>query len=1525
MRGPSRSAKVNVKVLVILIVVIVGLGVSLVVARQVRRNILSKRDLEAGTTAFEQGDETAAYKHFQEYLGRNPDDVEILKKYAQSRLLVRPLESPHVLQAIGAYRRVIQLDASDNESYEKLAMIYASIGNANELAYIAGRWLEHAPDDAKASLRLAEALVRMEDAKGAREVLEPLIGRLENDPKGTDDYVQACVQISAIEAAEEGPEAEANALNWLNKALARSATSAPALVARARLYRLRPAASEADAVANRRLAHEDLLAAEEQGTDDPKVRLSLASEWMMLGEFDRADAGLAAADGMPEAVVCEHFLYPDDWILARALVGIELAIRKGTIDEGMERVQQALGSLEQKAHRFRILPLAIRLYVASGGEQSASQSAASLAEYEELLYARPDVASYRVELAYLRALVARAQGDLYAVIDALQPVAGAGTSDAELWRLLAEAFGRTDQPRRATDAIRRYLQLRPGDTAMLVQLAREYYRLQDWARAVEVARVVEERNPSDLGMKLLRLEASVQIAARPSESADVPRLLEIGKELAELGQNAENAKRADIHILQSVIGLHIAQAQTEPDARAGKLAEVENGLKQAMEQSDQPLRIAMQLVRFYSQTEQTARAIEQAQAICAQQPPVAEPWVLLAGLEAENGDAATAIRTLEAAEKTVSGDRAKRAVALRRAVLELTQGDPATGIRLLGELAAGDPKEIRARTLLLETREVRQDPARVEELIGELEKAEGQSGLTWRYYRASTWLAGEQWRAQQQGIADLLQYCIDADPQWVGPPLLLAQLYEKLGDVKRAEDVCRQALARNPSATAIADRLMLLLERQDRVADAEAVRRQVEADPSVASAWNIRSALRTKDYSQAIDELRLRIANDDRDAESRILLARLLYWQTKDADQALAYLDEAEQVAPRSLVGTGVRAAILRAEGQDEQARKLLNEYVVDRDDFTAYLLRANYYAGQEQWDLAEADYKKLTTLEGGEDNRATGYALLSDFYSRRDRVAEAVQTLEEGLAAYPNSLTLRRMLMQTLFQRDEGQDREKALTMLSALEKEYPEDPDLIGMRISELLRAGDPTSVEAAKGKLEQLVRLQPTTVKAHLTLIEMAMRSGQYAAARDYAIRAAGANPRHPGLLAARSHAEALLKNAPMAIELARQALAADPNHASAIGTLIDIGLEQSNETLLKEAIGMTQRIPDGDPNKEEAVNAIVSKAIESRHAILLGEAEALIESELGRATSNRAPLLLWRAQIAASQGTAAKAIPQLLAYCQSAEGQANLDAIVVLVDLYRISGDLDEAYAWIERAERIAPKSQAVLHARFLCMVVQQRYDELTQISSAYIECAEQNPALVIRAASVLRAMDSAALKKEGLKLFEHAVATWPTLLDARLGLASTLYQLGEMERAKQVYQELLEQHPQNAQVLNDLAWILQEHDRDYAAALQLANRGLDTELDDAHRRHLLDTRGTILSKMPGRFPDARADFEELVRLAAPGTPQRAKAQLNLARVCARLGDVDEAKKHIAGALEIDQAKSVFTPEERAEAKSLLETR
>ena len=156
MRYRTRCAKISVKVLVIVILVTVALGMSLFAARQVRRSILSKMSLEAGQAAFESKDWQAVVRNFMEYLGRNPDDVDILKKYAKAQLSIRPLDAANVAQAIAAYRSVIQLAPFDEVAYDQLAMLYSGTGNFDELAYIARTRLEHVPDDRNAPLWLAE-------------------------------------------------------------------------------------------------------------------------------------------------------------------------------------------------------------------------------------------------------------------------------------------------------------------------------------------------------------------------------------------------------------------------------------------------------------------------------------------------------------------------------------------------------------------------------------------------------------------------------------------------------------------------------------------------------------------------------------------------------------------------------------------------------------------------------------------------------------------------------------------------------------------------------------------------------------------------------------------------------------------------------------------------------------------------------------------------------------------------------------------------------------------------------------------------------------------------------------------------------------------------------------------------------------------------------------------------------------------------------------------------------------------------
>jgi len=233
----------------------------------------------------------------------------------------------------------------------------------------------------------------------------------------------------------------------------------------------------------------------------------------------------------------------------------------------------------------------------------------------------------------------------------------------------------------------------------------------------------------------------------------------------------------------------------------------------------------------------------------------------------------------------------------------------------------------------------------------------------------------------------------------------------------------------------------------------------------------------------------------------------------------------------------------------------------------------------------------------------------------------------------------------------------------------------------------------------------------------------------------------------------------------------------------------------------------------------------------------------------------------------------------------------------------------------------PNSLTVIHARFLWLAAQRRFDELLQLSSAYLAAKEQNPTTLVAAASILAASDSMELKKEGLKLFERAVTLAPPSKEARLGLASTLYQTGDADRAVTIYQEVLRQYPNDIQTLNDLAWILQEHDRRYDDALKLANRGLIAWPDELH---LLDTRGTILSNMANRLGDAKKDFERLIQLSPPDSRQKASALLKLGRTCVKLNELVQAKQHVQDALEIDRKINVFTADERSEITRILET-
>lgn len=1454
----KRGAKINIKFIIVLVVAIVAIGCSLFAAREVHRAIVSKRNFDAGQAAFEQKDWAKASLCFQRYLRSNTNDLDILKKYAETRMSIRPLEAADVSAAIAVYRRVIQLDSSSQTAYEKLAELYIGIDNFAELAYIARSWQKQAPADRKAPLWLAQALIGLQRTAEARQTLDEFIKALDALPDKPSEYVQACSLASQVASDPISGGTVNEALEPLTRAVEACPKSIEALVSRAQFYRQRSDISGLSEEERLLLAVKDLEAADALGTENPRIRVVLGTEWLAHGELDRTDAELQAVDNLSEDVIYKHFYDLRDWTVGKFLLASQLAIKKKDVTGCVSLADKVLTNLTDKRYRVSVLPSAVILYVIAG---KVTEAKSCLDEYIATMSTQEDAQQSRQGLIYLKALVARAEAKPYTVIDVLQPAIVMDASRPELWQLLAEAFIQTDQTSRAINALVKCLSINPDDADITRQLAQEYLKRQNWTKAFEIARLAESSDATDIQIKLLRIEASIYRVAEQSSQITPASMESVSAELTQLRK--EHPERVDIRIIQAIIADNLRQTD-----------EAEKELKMAIEQCQETLRAEMQLVRHYYKNKRMTEAVNTCKAACERNPNVAEPWLSLSNLYVAMTDYKSADTALTQGIQSVTGQLEQRSLMIRRALVELLYLDRPTGIRLLSEQAEQDTQEIRVRCLLLNIREVQQDTSRAEKLIKELRQAEGENGLYWRLYQAALWLAADDWRSKQSDIINAVQKCINSDPEWSEPVLLLANMYQKLGDSVRIEETCRQGLNRNPSATDIADVLISLLEKQSRFSDAKKVLTQLETNSQLNSAWNVRIAVNSGDFSRAIEELRLRVSNDNQDTNSRILLARLLYWTTQDAEQAFALLKEVEAITPNSIVLSATKVAILRREGRSEEAQKILDTYVTERNTFAAYRMRAAYLVNAGQLEAAEQDYRKLTTFS---EQATDGYELLSSFYSNNQKLDQAIKTLDDGLVAYPEDLGLKRSLIKTLLTRGQAQDQQRAYETLTALQKKLPQDPELIKLEAMYILKKPTPANLQSARQKLEQVVKLEPTAVDAHLALVSIAMQDERYEDARNSAIRAFGSNPNNATLLSARAAAELKLGNTPIALELAWQVLQQDPSNSEALSVIID-GKNRSS----------------------------------------LEKSKTLMESATV-ANPKNVDILFSLSRICTAMEQSKTAIPKLEAYCMTNPDSNDITILVTLADLYRMNGDMELAKQKIEQAEKIDPGSLTVIHARFLLLLAQKQYDKLSQISSEYLTAKKQNATTLIAAASALMSLDSIELKKEGLKLFEQALTIAPTSKDARLGLANTLYQTGETSRAVTIYQELLKDYPKDLQIINNLAWIMQEHDRSYDAALELANRGLILSPED---KELLDTRGTILANMENRLDDARKDYERLVELIPSDSQQKASALLRLGRICMKLNDLAQAQQHFQNALEIDQKINVFTSDERSEIAKIL---
>lgn len=1068
---------------------------------------------------------------------------------------------------------------------------------------------------------------------------------------------------------------------------------------------------------------------------------------------------------------------------------------------------------------------------------------AYLDEYDDLSKTL-SVTPAREQMAHLKALVAHAEGDHYGVIRALEPLQAQGTIRPQDSIMLTQAYLNTGQGRRA-DRPLKMLDATFESPIVAKRSAREAMELQYWDAALKAATRAEQLASDDLEARLLRIEAAVHLAEQ--QAADADRFQTLASELQDLRQ--KHPGHAQVRTLHAIVLANLGKAE----AAARTLEQVIGDTK---EPDAGTLSAELALVLMHARQDNLERAIAVCEEACRRHPNVARPWEILGRLLIANNQYDQAIERLDKATKGFEDEEAKRSLRRTLASLQIAYGGSdgrKAGIERLKQLAAEDPTDIRSRSALLDLPEVRTERELASKLIAEIRKVQGDGGLEWQFHQAQVWIARRQWNKRDE-IARYLNRCMEADPRWQAPALLMGLMHESLDEPDRAEAVYRNVLAANPAAARIADRLIALLGRQDRTDEAREVLGQVSgAMPGLAAAYGWRLNVGAGDTAQAIAELEPRAEANSNDVVARLSLARLTYMHTKDLDLATSYLDDAEKAAPAALGPTVLRVAMMRdAEKPEAEIRKVIDDKVrrieqgvVDQPDrfgkadrFAAYLFRADYLADLGETALAEKDYKRLPELEL--DGR--GCQRLARFYSDNGRWDETIATLKKGIKAYPENDTLKDRLARAYLGRDADGDRARADEVLSELGSHV----GATGLKALLLLQDG---KEDEARPLLEQVVEQSPTMVDAHQALIGLAMNRGEPKEARGLAARALESNPGRLGLLLARADAERAMGALAAAKQTIGEAAQRHPRHPDALGALVSVADETGDAQVLQRA------------------RTLVDVAIEAFP------------------TNER--LQLVKADALTAAGERPKAIKGLEAFRakQKEAGEPSAAVVLALAEMYRAAGDLDSCRKRIaEAAGLAAPDHPAVLRQRILADAAAKEYDAVVKTVLGK-DSKVEDPGLLFIAGQALHASESATYRKAAKDCYEEALKVAPRFIEAKLGLALLSYQSGDADSAVKLYREVLEVRPKNTQALNDLAWILQEEEEAYEEALDLANRGVQVAPENDNLR---DTRGVILEKL-GRLEDARDDFVKLVELRKDDPEAHAKALKHLNRVERQLGD------------------------------------
>lgn len=505
-----------------------------------------------------------------------------------------------------------------------------------------------------------------------------------------------------------------------------------------------------------------------------------------------------------------------------------------------------------------------------------------------------------------------------------------------------------------------------------------------------------------------------------------------------------------------------------------------------------------------------------------------EARALKAGILASAGRMDEAVKELSnAVDKAQPKERSKAAIALSQLLAQAGKADEAR--KTLEKAHEKDPGNPQIVDALANTAVLMQDWKALEKYEGWLKTIEGTGGTNWRAYRAQRMLASAQsfddtdFREAVTQVDDILR----KRPHWSKAHYLQGEIAQRMNKVDTATAAYERAWQYGGRGTLLADRLIDLLTKQGRFADARRYVAQVRDYLTVSPGLFDRAIPYMAQGNDSQEMARMAqkwVEQKPNDSEARLRLGRvlLLLSNSSTGDEKQKYVERAKNEFRRAieLTPNDVRpwAAIVMLYGESPATRSQALQFLEDFSKQAKISERERTFVLAQLYELLEIPSQaqfyynqSATLLEADPKAAGAGRVLgrVARFYAPRIPALGELYA-HRALEQDPDNSDAKLVLLSLCVNRTDARSAEEGLRLLGDSKTKSLIDPAIeMRYRAAFLSRRGGPDDINAA---IDLLRRASSQTREDKLLLARLYKKSRQMPPALDLLqqlVRAPNAN--------------------------------------------------------------------------------------------------------------------------------------------------------------------------------------------------------------------------------------------------------------------------------------------------------------------------------------------------------------------------------------------------------------------------------